>query len=329
MGKDDQEGKGGATAAAAIVPVAAAASACPPLVPRCPPLPLVPRLSPAAPRCRFSYCCECHHRRRRRRRCHSLSTFFCLLACSVICCVGVWRGVCGQPSLVALAGVIPVWCEPQAYPRRTSFAGAGCKPLPMIRHVTTRGSFTWLLLPSSALLLLLRMPSPPPPPPPVPLSLHLLLLPLLLLLLIIPFLHLPLLLLPLLLLLLLLPRPPPPLPPPPRLGGAAIVGQDGCGGNDRWPRHGGRCCGYGLYRRYCCYCCGCCCGWCWGCCCCGYGYGSRLVPSPLFSPILFHSTPPHTHTHTHTHTPSHNHSHCLIWPPRIKSSDGQDEDQQS
>ena len=79
MGKDDQEGKGGATADAAIVPVAAAASACPPLVPRCPPLPLVPRLSPAAPRCRFSYCCECHHRRRRRRRCHSLSTFFCLL----------------------------------------------------------------------------------------------------------------------------------------------------------------------------------------------------------------------------------------------------------
>ena len=92
----------------------------------------------AAPPVLFSYCCECHHRRRRRRRCHSLSTFFCLLACSVICCVGVWRGVCGQPSLVALAGVIPVWCEPQAYPRRTSFAGAGCKPLPMIRHVTTR-----------------------------------------------------------------------------------------------------------------------------------------------------------------------------------------------
>jgi hypothetical protein len=72
------------------------------------------------------------------------------------------------------------------------------------------------------------------------------------------------------------------------------------GGHDR----GGRCCGYGLYRRHCCYCCGCCCGWCCGCCCCGYCYGSRLVPSPLFSFIPFSSlrplhSPPHTHTHTH------------------------------
>ena len=41
-------------------------------------------------------------------------------------------------SLVALVGVVPVWCGSQAYPRRSSLAGAGCEPPPMIRLATTK-----------------------------------------------------------------------------------------------------------------------------------------------------------------------------------------------
>ena len=62
----------------------------------------------------------------------------------------------------------------------------------------------------------------------------------------------------------------------------------------------------------------------------------RVPPRSLTTATHTHANT-HTHTHTntyahtdtHTHTHSHNHSHCLIWPPRIQSNDGHDEDQES
>ena len=83
----------------------------------------------------------------------------------------------------------------------------------------------------------------------------------------------------------------PPPPPPPLLEGTAIVGQDGCGGNDRGPRQGGkvlrlRLVLWLLLLRLL------------------LRVPSRSLTALLFYSLLFSSygplhSPPHAHTHTH------------------------------